>query len=148
MRLVYRGVGYDYEPTPTDMVESGVKGQYRGQTVDFKYPRHVPAPQPVLGLKYRGASYQTTSAGTASTNDLEAVKPVKRAATPVTVPAHMRPGQLHPAFLNRQAMMNEVSNTHRQNIQRRLAHRLEVAKAKGDQFLVNQLEREMQLIAY
>jgi hypothetical protein len=37
----------------------------------------------------------------------------------------------------------QVAETHRANIQKRLQHRLEVAKANGDQNLVRVLEDEM-----
>jgi hypothetical protein len=42
--------------------------------------------------------------------------------------------------------LGEVAKVHRQNIERSLQHRIEVAKARGDQNLVNILEREMQQI--
>lgn len=43
--------------------------------------------------------------------------------------------------------MGEVARIHQRNIERRLRHRLEVARQKGDQDLINQLEREMQYIS-
>lgn len=36
----------------------------------------------------------------------------------------------------------KVSQTHRANIQKSLEHRLQVAKAKGDERLIRQLEAE------
>ena len=39
--------------------------------------------------------------------------------------------------------VQRVSDVHRANIQRRLEHRLEVARAKGDDNLVQMLEAEM-----
>jgi hypothetical protein len=39
---------------------------------------------------------------------------------------------------------SKLSETHRANIQKRLEHRLEVAKAKGDEHLVRMLEAEME----
>jgi Domain of unknown function (DUF4278) len=146
MRLVYRNAGYDYEPVPVDMVESGVSGQYRGQSFQFQYPRHIPVPQPVLNLKYRGVAYQTAADG--STTTVAPAKPAASSVAPAKVPAEATSRQLHPAFFSRQSMVGEVANTHRQNIQRRLQHRLEVAKAKGDAALINQLEQEMRLIAH
>ena len=38
---------------------------------------------------------------------------------------------------------SKLSETHRANIQKRLEHRLEVAKAKGVQHLVRMLQAEM-----
>lgn len=43
---------------------------------------------------------------------------------------------------NRQEALKQTAATHRDNIQRRLLHRLEVARAKGDEDLVRQLEAE------
>ena len=39
--------------------------------------------------------------------------------------------------------LQRVADVHRANIQRRLEHRLEVARAKGDNHLVQMLEAEM-----
>ncbi|EDZ94981.1 MAG: hypothetical protein P5702_08340 [Limnospira sp. PMC 1291.21] len=39
--------------------------------------------------------------------------------------------------------VNQLSQTHRANIQKRLEYRLEVARAKGDENLVRMLEAEM-----
>lgn len=43
---------------------------------------------------------------------------------------------------NRQQRFQEATKTHRANIQKSLEHRLEVAKAKGDETLIRQLEAE------
>jgi len=40
--------------------------------------------------------------------------------------------------------LQRVADVHRANIQKRLEHRLEVARAKGDENLVRALEAEMQ----
>ncbi len=45
-------------------------------------------------------------------------------------------------MLNRNKRKNQLSQTHRANIQKRLEHRIEVARAKGDQDLVRLLEAE------
>jgi hypothetical protein len=147
MRLFYRNASYDYEPVPVNMAETSLNGRYRGQNFQFQYPKHIPVPQPVLNLKYRGVAYQTTPDGSTTTIK-PAVKPVVRAVAPARVTADVMSGQLHSAFFNHQAMMGEVANVHRQNIQRRLQHRLEVAKAKGDVTLISQLEQEMRLITH
>ena len=44
---------------------------------------------------------------------------------------------------NRQQAAIKAEEAHKENIQRSLEHRLEVAKAKGDEKLVRQLETEM-----
>lgn len=44
---------------------------------------------------------------------------------------------------NRVDAATNAQQAHRQNIQRSLEHRLEVARAKGDEKLIRQLEDEM-----
>lgn len=44
---------------------------------------------------------------------------------------------------NRQQAAKQAAEVHRQNIQRSVQRRLEVARAKGDENLVRQLEAEM-----
>lgn len=42
---------------------------------------------------------------------------------------------------------NVTQELHRQNIQRNIEHRLEVARAKGDERLIRQLEAELRQFA-
>ncbi|NJO44128.1 MAG: DUF4278 domain-containing protein [Cyanobacteria bacterium CRU_2_1] len=135
MQLSYRGVHYHYQPTPVDLVDSGISGRYRGQKVNFTYPRHVPLPQPVVELTYRGVTYRTTASG-----GVEPVALTDRNTVSVgqTVPLPL-------ASQVRRLTNNGVIEVHRQNIQRRLQHRIEVAKTNGDESLLRQLEHEMQL---
>lgn len=44
---------------------------------------------------------------------------------------------------NRLRAMSAAKELHKQNIQRNIEHRLEVAKAHGDQRLIRQLEAEL-----
>jgi hypothetical protein len=43
---------------------------------------------------------------------------------------------------NRQNILRETAATHRDNLRRNLQHRLEVARSRGDENLVRQLEAE------
>jgi DNA-binding transcriptional regulator YbjK len=45
-------------------------------------------------------------------------------------------------MFQRQHALHNVTQTHRDNLQKRLNHRLEAARARGDQALVNLLEAE------
>ncbi len=51
-------------------------------------------------------------------------------------------------MLNKNLLRNSVklSDVHRANIQKRLEHRLEVARANGDENLIRALEAEMRQI--
>ncbi|MBD2072205.1 DUF4278 domain-containing protein [Leptolyngbya sp. FACHB-671] len=143
MKLSYRGVRYDSVSTPINMVESEGTGNYRGSNFHFTYPRHIPVRQPVLELKYRGVAYQTNATG-----GVESISPAIRAAK-AAVRDVFRPSgmdQARSAIRARQEILSEVAKVHRQNIERSLQHRIEVARERGDQNLVNVLEREMQQI--
>jgi hypothetical protein len=43
---------------------------------------------------------------------------------------------------NRQDLLKQTAAAHRDNLQKNLQHRLEVARSRGDQDLVRQLEAE------
>lgn len=45
-----------------------------------------------------------------------------------------------------QRNLTKVAETHRANLQKRLVHRLDVAKANGDENLIRLLEDEMRLL--
>lgn len=60
MKLVYRGVAYDYAPHQVPVVDSVEVGKYRGATLHFH--KLVKAlTQPACDLKYRGVSYHVGS---------------------------------------------------------------------------------------
>lgn len=120
-KLTYRGVSYDGEPPTLDMVESSVGGRYRGHTWRWRYPRHVPAPQPICELQYRGVHYY-------SDRPLETSARVPERVT--STPKVCR------------AVVSEVAKTHRANLWKNLERRLQVAKAKGDKTLIEMLENE------
>jgi len=140
MRLCYRGVEYDYNPPSLEVKEQELVGKYRGRPLHFNYVSHVPVPQPVANLSYRGVPYSTTSQGQ--------VRP--STVTPET--------QRHSVFQGikssdnsvmraRRHLLKEAAESHRTNIQRTLQHRIEVARAQGNENLLRQLEEEMHQLA-
>lgn len=132
MRLTYRGNDYEQEPVPLmQMRDSGSVGLYRGHELHFSYPRHVPVPQPVNRLQYRGVAYQTTEAG-----DLNSMGRVVRPA--VRPQARHAIASTHARLVDQQ----ELAKVHHQFLMERLQRRLEVARAKGDDALIRQLEQE------
>lgn len=135
MKLRYRGIEYTYQPTTAEPVETNLVGHYRGQRFNFAYPRHISIPQPVLNLIYRGVAYRTTETGAIESSPQVAPTAPPAVATPKS------PAQL------RRAKLTEAARTHHANIRRSLYHRLEVARQKGDQTLIQQLERELELFA-
>lgn len=57
MKLTYRGVTYDYNPTVIETVEGEVGGQYRGLDWRFRNLKKPPMLQPSVNLTYRGVAY-------------------------------------------------------------------------------------------
>ncbi len=72
MKLIYRGVSYDYNPAPVEMIEEAAVGNYRGLEWRSRKPKKAPVLQTNLDLRYRGVAYQTGQTETAA----EAVAPV------------------------------------------------------------------------
>ncbi|MEL6552157.1 MAG: DUF4278 domain-containing protein [Cyanobacteria bacterium J06621_11] len=148
MKLTYRGIEYDYNPPMLEIAESEIVGQYRGQQTRYTYVRHVPIPQPAERLSYRGVAYETTRHGQIQQltvqNDVlqSATQPVTRPGTALTALRSKLTGTSHAAQVRRE-LLEEASQHHQQSIARSLRHRIEVAKAQGNQFLVQQLESEM-----
>lgn len=140
MKLSYRGVHYEAPLTAVEGVERGITGNYRGQTVHFTYPRHIPV-QPILDLKYRGTAYRTTASGGVEAGIADAIQ----VASPNGLETRPALATI-PAAMSRHAKMDEVNRVHRDNIYRQLQHRIDVARARGDQSLIQLLEREMQQI--
>lgn len=139
MKLCYRGVEYDYNPPILEVSESELTGKYRGCPTRFSYVRHLPIPQPVAELKYRGNTYQTTSQGRIEqiTQKPDSIfKKLKALSQPINSRAKAR-----------RNLLQEAARAHKENIQNSLLHRLQVAKARGDERLIHQLEDEMHQLA-
>ncbi|MGB7086341.1 MAG: DUF4278 domain-containing protein [Phormidesmis sp.] len=145
MKLTYRGIDYDYNPPMLEVTESDIVCQYRGHATRPIYVRHVPIPQIAERLTYRGVAYQTTRQG--EIQQLSEQRAEQSATQPVRggIMAGLRSklaGNSTAAYSRRQ-LLKESSLLHQQSITRSLQHRMEVAKARGDEALVQQLESEM-----
>lgn len=139
MRLCYRGVEYDYNPPSLEVKEREMVGNYRGRPLHFNYVSHVPVPQPVAHLTYRGVDYDTTSQGqvrphVVSTDQRPSVFQAIRSADNSVMRA-------------RRHLLKEAAQSHRSNIERTLQHRIAVARAQGNEMLLKQLEEEMHQLA-
>ncbi len=146
MKLTYRGTKYDYNPPMLEMIESDAVCQYRGARTAYTYARHVPIPQPAERLTYRGVAYQTTRQGQiqqlgavtkTSDSGLAAGASAKLAALGSKLTGDGSAAQA------RRELLQSSSQLHQQNITRVLQHRIEVAKAQGNQALLQQLESEL-----
>ncbi len=141
MRLTYRGLPYNHESAVVDEVETQLRGRYRGQSYALTYPRHIPVPQPALDLQYRGIAYRTKTNGEIESREPVTAKTSAMAPTLSNSSRNDRSTGTRPT--GKRALMLEMGRVHRENLQHRLQHRLEVAKAQGNSSLVAQLESEM-----
>lgn len=141
MKLCYRGIEYDSSSPSLEMKESEITGCYRGRTLHFSYPGHVPVPQPVARYTYRGVGYETTAQGHPQPLSASAAADVRQ---PIF---QGRQGADSPIMQARRHLLMEASTAHRLNMQRSLDHRLAVAKAQGNDRLVQQLEEELHQLA-
>lgn len=81
MKLIYRGVQYDYNPPAVEMTNTTETGKYRGVDIRFRTAKRNPVQQPTLDLIYRGAAYRTGGSVQA------AVEPAQNTAPVADVPA-------------------------------------------------------------
>jgi hypothetical protein len=125
MKLSYRGNSYETESSLLEVKETEVKGKYRGQNWKYKLPQHIPQLQPKLYLQYRGIAYSTCPNAKVPTESIKyCCIPVKQKCPRVVV--------------------KNTEQVHLENLRRNLERRLEVAKAGGNQDLVNLLQKEYQ----
>ena len=140
MSRCYRGVEYDYNPPSLEVREGEILGKYRGRPLHFNYVRHVPVPQPVADLTFRGVPYRTTAQGQVCPSEVahEQQRPSVFQGIKSSDNSIMRA---------RRHLLKEAAESHRNNIQRTLQHRIEVARAQGNEMLLKQLEEEMHQLA-
>ena len=58
MKLKYRGIAYEYNPSNVAILEGKVAGKYRGVPWHQKIPQIVQVAEPGVDLKYRGVPYR------------------------------------------------------------------------------------------
>ncbi|HEY9643930.1 MAG TPA: DUF4278 domain-containing protein [Coleofasciculaceae cyanobacterium] len=130
----YRGAEYDLEPTsPPEHHQSNRVAQYRGQSYTVADEKTA-APQPVMGMIYRGVSYRTTPSGGA---EIIRSKEAARSAKPAPVQT-----QLSSLTESRSG----GAELHRRNLLQSLQRRMAIAKAKGDRYLMLQLQEELEVL--
>jgi len=148
MRLTYRGASYERNASPLEVRESDIlsknwQNQQQCRTLQENlYP-----------LTYRGVRYTTDQVATALST------PMSRSAQTLTYRGvkYVRNAngstQLAPSTETSSvpnttmAALKELSRIHQENLRQNLARRLQAAKARGDQDLVNLLEAESKQLA-
>lgn len=143
MKLSYRGVSYEHNSPQLEMMTGEVGGKYRGAAWNHKYLRHIPVPQPKVDLKYRGVAYST-----GDPIDVEAVRLRREyaqvngaTANTTAIAAKQMPAS------DRQEVLKELHSTHLDHLRRNLERRLQIARAKGDNHLIQLLEAESRQLA-
>lgn len=138
MKMCYRGVEYDYTPPALEVTESEILGQYRGRALRFSYAKHIPFPQPVAELKFRGSVYRTDTHG--------AVTPMAASSDQANAGAKAVSAHSSMAQARRQ-LLQESARIHQENIRRTLERRIESARNRGNDALLSQLEDELHQFA-
>ncbi|MGK7875768.1 MAG: DUF4278 domain-containing protein [Xenococcaceae cyanobacterium] len=134
MKLSYRGVSYEDELSILEANEGEIGGKYRGQNWRYRYPKHIPHLEPKLYMQYRGVPYST--------------HPIpKTEGTPIPQSKATRNFCTVPIRKQCKVVAQETAKIHLENICRNLERRLQVAKASGDENLVNLLENESKQLA-
>lgn len=126
MKLSYRGASYDYNQPTLEITEGEILGKYRGATWRCHTLQEVPTPQPTANLTYRGTRYTT---GSGSEAGISYQKQVKKTEAAVKIPSTL-------------SAAKEIARIHQANLQRNLERRLQAARLRGDQTLVQLLEAE------
>ena len=162
------------ETVALDAMETQFFERCRRNTTNVSYVHHMPVPRPITNLQRRGLTYQSacskrlgnpvpilgsTIVLPTTTCPVSAQPAMNRAADRQTEESSLEAsdhyqilgGHIMAQFptaarKQRQVMRKELNTVHRQNLQRRLHHRLEVARADGNKTLIQQLEQEMNLI--
>ena len=165
-----------HEPAALDAMETQFFERCRRNKTNVTYPHHIPVPRPVTNLQRRGLTYQSacgnrlgapvpilgsTIALPTTTCPVSGQPVTKQTINKSTdIQSSTAEASIHYQLIGdsimaqfptaarkqRQAMRKELNTVHRQNLQRRLHHRIEVARANGNEALIQQLEQEMNLI--
>lgn len=143
MKLIYRGANYEYnlpslEVNERDVLRRNQDAAQRCRTLqEANYP-----------LFYRGDSYTTSQvAGSLSTPvphsprliTYRGLDYVKNPDGTIEFATAARPSLTSRKTI---PVLREISKTHRENLRRNLEHRLEAARQRGDEGLINLLEAE------
>lgn len=127
MKLTYRGIPYDRPENQVTTTPGAVMGQYRGAAWVARIVTSPLQAAPAQTLSWRGVVYNTDGS---VVQRPEIVAP----ALPTPVKVQHRGG-------------NNLGDAHRQWILKSLEHRMEVARNRGDQGLVQMLEDEWKQFA-
>ncbi len=149
MKLSSRGIHYGTScgDTSADLTtpDSQMDDRSRSPRYAFYYPRHIPTAVPIVGTPHRdlalGIHNADVYAATQTTINLSLESTMESSDQQPLTNTHT------PARNNRRHLLRQVAETHRANIRQQLEHRLNVARERGDQALIQMLEAEYQQFA-
>ncbi len=140
MKLTYRGNQYEASFPSGDVVESELTGKYRGQSVQFHYPRHIPVAHNPQPLKYRGVSYNHRRPEQ-GLNDITPLVSSEKSSVETRQGATLR-------LVTFEKVIDEnTSKVHANHLCRLLERRRQAAIERGDLNLLRQLDLEAKHIA-
>jgi hypothetical protein len=120
MKLSYNGIAYEKPSLALDMTCGELKGKYRGQDWQYRYPHPIPRRHTKPPLTSRGVT-QHILAERDSVNDC-----------PVSL------------WEVQTVVTHELNQIHFENIRKSLEKRLQTAEKKGDIDLIQLLNREFE----
>ena len=126
MQTSYRGVNFQSSAPTLEVAENEMASRYRGESLNFSYVRHIPLPPAIPNPMNRLVTESSTTSPFATPGKREVID------------------EAYYAPQVSEKILHEVSAIHQENIRRNLERRLEVAKARGDQSLIRQLQVESQ----
>ena len=141
MESTYRDNNYESNQFNVELVEGEIGVEHQGTNWKQKYPRHIRVPQPKIDLNYRGVESTSDDSIDREANQLQREYIT---ANSVAVPGK---NEVVPTKTSRQQVLEELNQTHLNNLRRNLEHRLQVAREKGDEDLIRLLEAEFEQIA-
>ena len=118
---------HEYDFPSIEMMAGEAVEQYRGQSWNYHYVRHIPVPQHPPQVRCRNVSTQVTEGK--ENNSTVRKKIVEQQILPIVEP------------------QNNIAQVHKTNLCDILERRRQVAEAKGDQKLLRLLEWECEYMA-
>lgn len=139
MRPIYTKGTQEYEPPTLDQMAAEVGSYQRGQEWVYRYPRHIPNPPHT----HRHSCQSSQPSGNLQTPVMVEVSQPKEQ----TLPKHLwfHKPQEEPSLIDqvvKRTISGELAMIHRASICERLERRLQLAKQRGDEVLLRELEKE------
>lgn len=140
MESTYRENNYEPNQFNVELIEGEIGAQYQGTNWKQKYPRHIRVPQPKINLNYRGVE-------STADNPIDIEAMLQRENIVANSVAVSGKNEVVLTKSSRQQVLEELNETHLNNLRKNLERRLQVAREKGDENLIRLLEAEFEQIA-